>query len=110
NNYLEGIGRTDLAIEKMVDYFRNEEEPVVLVLFGDHKPFLGENTKGYEMLGINMDVNTVEGFRNYYSTPYVIWANDSAKEVLGDDFVGEGPEISPIYLMPYLMEKMGYPG
>ncbi len=110
NNYLEGIGRTDLAIEKMVDYFRNEEEPVVLVLFGDHKPFLGENMKGFEMLGINVDVNTVEGFRNYYSTPYLIWANESAKEVLGEDFIGKGPEMSPIYLMPYVMEKMNYPG
>lgn len=110
NNYLEGIGRTDEALKKMVDYFRDKDEPVVLVFFGDHKPFLGDNMKGYDMLGINVDINTVEGFRNYYSTPYLIWANQSAKDVLGENFVGEGPEMSPLYLMSYVLETMNYPG
>ncbi|MDG2764779.1 LTA synthase family protein, partial [Vibrio parahaemolyticus] len=47
NNYLSGIKRTDAAIEKLIEYFRNQEEPTIVVLFGDHKPWLGNDDIGY---------------------------------------------------------------
>ena len=36
---------------------------------------------------------------NYYCTPYLIHANEAARDALGFDFVGEGPKISPCFLM-----------
>jgi len=110
NNYLSGIKRTDEAIKKLIEYFRDQEEPTVVVLFGDHKPWLGNDDIGYKMLGIDIDMKTPQGMVNYYETPYVIWGNDSAKEVYGDVFKGQGNTISPNFLMPELFNLMGLKG
>ena len=88
---------------------RDSPEPVVLVFFGDHKPWLGEGESGYHAMGINVDQSTLEGTLNYYTTPYVIWANPAAKAKLGKDFKGEGPDMSPFLLMNYLYTAMGWP-
>lgn len=110
NNYLSGINQTDKALKKLFDYFRNEEEPTILIIFGDHNPWLGYNAAGYEMLGINLDPSTIEGFENYYETPYIIWANDPAKETFQKDFLGEGDTISPNFLMAELFQYLGWEG
>ena len=57
-----------------------------------------------------MDWDTEEGAKNYYATPYIIWANDKAKEILNNDFVGEGEELSPNFLMNKFFELAGYEG
>ncbi len=110
NNYLRGIADTGKAIKNIMSFFEKETEPVVVVMFGDHKPWFGEKSTGYEMMGINMDVSTEQGFLNYYKTPYFIWANDSAKAALGNDFKGKKDDISPNFLMPELFEEMGIKG
>ena len=110
NNYLRGIRDTNLALEKLVDTFEASDEPVVMVLFGDHNPWLGTDNSAYNMMDINMDMGTVEGFENYYETPYIIWANEKAKRVLGKDFKGEGPVISPNHLMGELFQYIGWEG
>lgn len=64
----------------------------------------------YEMLGIDLDVSTLEGFYNYYATPYIMYANHAAKQITGNQFVGEGTDIAPNYLMNELFEQLGYDG
>lgn len=110
NNYFAGIGYTNDQLKNMVDYFREETEPVVLIFFGDHNPWGGDNNSAYEMLGINFDFSTDEGFYNYYCTPYIIWANDTAKEVLGNDFTGDGGSIGPYFLMNRFFDLAGFKG
>lgn len=109
NNYLSNIAATDDALGDFVESLRENPAPVVLIFFGDHKPWLGEGDRGYKSMGINIDQSTLEGQLNYYTTPYVIWANDAAKAKLGVDFHGEGPDLSPFLLMKYLFETMGWP-
>ncbi|WP_068455930.1 LTA synthase family protein [Aedoeadaptatus pacaensis] len=109
NNYLSNIAATDDALGQFVENLRNHPEPVVLIFFGDHKPGLGEGDSGYKSMGIDIDLSTLEGQMNYYTTPYVIWANDAAKAKLGKDFTGEGPDLSPFLLMRYLFDTMGWP-
>lgn len=104
NNYLADIHATDIALKQLYDYINAQEEPIVLVLFGDHNPLLGDENRGFELLGINLDLGTEEGGKNYYQTPYVITANQAAKEALQSDFVGEGDTISPLFLMDELLE------
>ncbi|HEY4544617.1 MAG TPA: sulfatase-like hydrolase/transferase, partial [Tissierellaceae bacterium] len=104
------INETDKALRKLVDYFDKEDEPVVLVFFGDHNPWLGDENKGYKMLNIDMGLEDEESFKNYYTTPYVFWANDKAKEVIGNDFKKEGEDVSPNFLMTELFEVLNYPG
>lgn len=110
NNYLSGIYKTDFAMKKLVDYFRNEDEPTVVIFFGDHNPWLGESSLGYSMLDISLDMSSEEGFLNYFETPYIIWGNDAAKEVLNKDFTGQGNVISPMFLMPEIFQYFQWEG
>jgi phosphoglycerol transferase MdoB-like AlkP superfamily enzyme len=110
NNYLSGIGKTDKALKKLFDYFRNEEEPAIVIIFGDHNPWLGKDHMGYDMMNINLDLSDIEGFKNYYQTPYIIWGNNAAKKRFNKDFAGEGNHISPNFLMAELFQYLGWEG
>ena len=110
DNYLGSVADTAAQLTALVDRFRQEERPVVLVVFGDHKPWLGYNNSGYQELGVNLDTSTEEGFYNYYGTRYLIWANDAAKEALGNDFQGEGPDVSSCFLMNLVFDQLGWTG
>ena len=110
NNYLGSVRDTGDRLLELLNALREDEIPVVVVLFGDHNPWLGDNASVYEELGINLDIHTQDGFYNYYSTRYVMWANDAAKETLQNEFVGEGPRISPNYLMNELFNQLGWTG
>ena len=109
-NYFGSVQNTQQYLADMVDTFRHCDEPVVLVIFGDHKPWLGNNSTVYSALGIALSNANTETFYNYWSTRYLIWANDAAKEALGNDFVGTGPDISPCFLMNLLFEQCGWQG
>lgn len=110
NNYLWGVQDTARRMAEMVDRFRDLEEPVILVFFGDHKPWLGDQSVTYAAAGIDILGDSDECFYNYYATDYLFWANDAAKAVLGSDFVGEGPDISPCFLMNLLFDQCGWGG
>ena len=110
NNYLKGVEDTGNQMLAMADSFRDCEEPVILVFFGDHKPWLGEQSVTYAALGIDITSQTDESFYNYYTTEYIIWANQAAQEVLSADFTGTGPTVSPCFLMNVLFEKCGWQG
>ena len=86
------------------------DEPVVLVLFGDHKPWAGNGNSGYLELGVTFDLSTTQGFCDYYATPYLIWANSAARAALGGSFTGEGGDFSPALLMTRLFDLCGWEG
>lgn len=110
NNYLWSMMDTSQRMLQLLDELRNEEEPVVVLLYGDHKPWLGDYESVYHELGINLDVTTREGVENYYGTDYVIWANEAAKECIGHDFKGEGPAVGIAFLMNELFNQLGWKG
>lgn len=110
NHYLSAIWDTDRQLAALVDKLRTDPEPVVLVTFGDHLPWMGDGNVFYEEMGIDIDAHTDEGFRRRYTTRYLIWANDAAKALLGHELQGEGPTISPCYLMGLVFEQLGWKG
>jgi len=110
NNYFSGIKITDKGIKQLRDFADSREEPLLLILFGDHNPMLGYASTGYEELGINIDTSTVDGAENYYCTPYIFYANEAAKKALGKDFTGEGNTVSPVFLFNELFEYIGIKG
>lgn len=110
NNYMAKIMDGNEALIKFADVLRKDPEPVVLVVFGDHMPWMGDDSVFYDEMGFDVDPGTPEGFRRRYNTRYMIWANDAAKEVLGNKIQGEGPEISPCYLMNLVFEQLGWEG
>ena len=110
DNYLGSVSDTADQLRIMLDAFAAEERPVVVVGFGDHMPWLGYGNSAYQELGVNFDLASREGFYNYYATRYFIWANEAAKQALGNDFVGEGPDVSSCFLMNLLFEQCGWKG
>lgn len=81
--YVEGLRDADAMLGRLWRFFDGREEPVVLVFWGDHLPYLGDRQLGYRQLGIDVFPGP-EGQENLtaYKTPYVLWANDAAAEVL----------------------------
>lgn len=110
NNYLNNVADTGRQVAAYVDRFRESKEPVVLVFFGDHKVTFGAGNSYYEEMGVNVQEYTAEGFCNLYTTPYLIWANDAAKQALGKSFTGTGRDISPCYLMAEIFDCCGWKG
>jgi len=110
DNYLGSVADTAEQLRLLLDAFQQEERPVVVVAFGDHMPWLGDGNSAYQELGVNLDTSTEAGFRNYYGTRYLIWANDAAKARLGEDFTGQGPDLSPNYLMNQVFALCGWQG
>lgn len=78
--YAEGARDADAMLGRLWNYFAAQDEPVVLVFFGDHLPYLGDNQLGYTELGTTQAANWSSLLS--YETPYVIWANDAAAETL----------------------------
>ena len=110
NNYLDGVADTIAELRRFTEELDARDMPVVLVVFGDHKPWLGNDEAVYEELGVNRDPATLDGFYNYYSTPYLIWANGAAKAALGCDFTGAGRDCSPCFLMAELFDLCSWEG
>lgn len=109
NAYLSLVSETQDILLQELDMLRNESYPAVVLVYGDHNPLFTDNAV-YAEASVSFDMSSEKGFMDYYSTPYMIWANEAAKELLGNDFIGEGPVISPGYLMGVLFEQLGWKG
>ena len=110
NNYLADIRSTVNEMCRMTEELEARKEPIVFVFFGDHKPWMGNGNSVYTEMGINMDVSTLDGFYNYYATPYVIYANQAARDLLGNDFAEPGGDFSPCFLMAKVFDECGWEG
>lgn len=73
--YFSVINHSDTDFKILYDYFSAQEEPVIIVMFGDHWPNLEESfTK--TLLGVD-DLNSlsIESNMRKFEVPYLIWAN-----------------------------------
>ena len=99
--YLSTVHVSDQAFQKLVEYFRQEDEPTVIVMFGDHWPRLNN-----EFLDTITEQDTsageLEKSQDRYETPYLIWANY-------DIDAEEGGKLSANYLSTLLLETAGVP-
>jgi len=115
NNYVNGLKQCDEALGLLVKEFKEMNEPIVLLYFSDHLPYLGQNFAGFNAM--HYDVGTsgsVEAYINTYKVPYFIWSNDAAKKLLKEQGrpvpVGKAPTISSNYLSLELMDYIGIKG
>ncbi len=109
NNYLSMITETQQLLLSGLERLRDNTEPCVVLLYGDHNPYFG-SPEAYRDLGISFDMSTEMGVLDYYGTPWLIWANSSAKSIIPSDFCGIGPTVSPGYLMNVLFNELGWSG
>lgn len=75
--YLSLIHETDKAVEYLISYFRQVDEEVVIVFFGDHQPRLPENF--YQALGYSAS-GSLEQIQKKHVIPFFIWANYDIEE------------------------------
>lgn len=76
NQYLTSSLSSDKAFEKFIGYFEKEEEPVVILFFGDHWPYAGDAKQMEKLLGVE-DYNDLskEELMKRQQVPYLVWAN-----------------------------------
>ncbi len=77
--YVNLVKETDTAFRNLLEYFETREEPVIVIMFGDHQPDLGEETYEY-LLGGSEDTLTSEELMEKYKVPFIIWANYDIEE------------------------------
>lgn len=90
--YLSLIQESDRAIERLVNYFSKQDEPTIIVLFGDHMPYI-ENSF-YNHLTRYSSKTSAEIEMDKHTVPFFIWANYDINE---EDYADIG-RISANYL------------
>lgn len=109
NNYFSTLYNTGQALLDFTTALDQEEEPVVVVFFGDHSPSVEPG--GYDILGLKAPDGTVQAKLNNYATPYGIWGNQAAKTLTGQSFTGQAPTIDPqMMLSNVLYRYLGWKG
>ena len=82
--YLTLMRESDQALEYLLEYYKNCEEPTMIVLFGDHQPSV--EPEFYEQLyGMPLDDLSEEDYLRRYITPYLIWTNYPSEAMTGQD-------------------------
>lgn len=74
DQYLTLIKKSDEALKKLIEHFKNYEEPVVIVFFGDHYPNLPSSFYNW-LYGKAERELSLEEIQKKYSVPFFIWAN-----------------------------------
>ena len=72
--YLTSLNSSDQALEKLINYYSNSDEPTLIVQFGDHQPRLSDGFYS-KLYGKSTNDLTLEETQKKYMTPYLIWAN-----------------------------------
>ncbi len=80
NEYLSLVKQSDMAFKKLINYFKQVEEPTIICMFGDHQPTI-EPEFVAELLGSkNVSNLSVEQEQKRHVTPFYIWANYDIEE------------------------------
>ena len=70
---------SDAATKELVEYFEQQDEPTVILMFGDHEPGLSD-TFYEKIMGKHPDELTAEESMQLYKVPFFIWANYDIEE------------------------------
>lgn len=77
--FLNLVHLSDAATKELIAYFEQQEEPTVIVMFGDHEPGLS-NSFYQSIMGKHPDDLTDEESMELYKVPFFIWANYDIEE------------------------------
>ena len=99
DQYLSLVKRTDDAFRDLLSYFETVEEPTIVLMFGDHQPFI-EDSFYSEVMGKSITKLDDETQQKRYITRFILWANYDIPE-------GWVEEISVNYLSTLLLQVAG---
>ncbi len=97
--FMNLMNLSDKALEQLIKYYSNIQEPTVIVFFGDHQPKLGEAFYNVLLSKGDDQLSFAENEQKYH-VPFMIWTNYDIEEENGID-------ISANYLHAFLMQKTG---
>lgn len=102
--YLTLIKKSDEEFQRFIEYFENQDEKTIILMFGDHQPSDYICNPILRLLGIPVTAreNSPTDFAQGYNVPFVMWSNYEMEEE-------EVDAISINYLSTLLMEKAGIP-
>lgn len=101
NQYLSLVHESDKALEYLISYFENVDDPVEIVFFGDHQPSLSSSFYPY-LNGKGLSGLTVDELEDLYTVPFFIWTNYESGE--------ETVELTSLnYLSTMALERAGIP-
>ena len=98
NQYLSLIYQSDQALEYLINYFSQVEEPTMILFFGDHQPQVATNFYT-DVLGENPDTALAQ---KKQMVPFFLWANYDIPEA-------QGVELSLNCLSGLLMDAANLP-
>jgi len=99
--YLALMRESDNALEELITYYSQVEEPTMIVFFGDHQPPL-KNAFYEALYGKPLSQRTTEEILQQYATPFFIWTNYDSEEA-------DGVILSPNYLGMLTAQTAGLP-
>lgn len=100
--YLSLIEESDKAFEQLIAYFEQQDEKVIICMFGDHQPKFWDDNFYETVFSMTEGLTEEQKQWNLYKTPFVIWANYDIEEA-------QGVEISMNYLGVLLQKTAGVP-
>lgn len=113
SNYFHGISEADDALSRLKAYLDAQEEPFIVLYYGDHLPALEEALYDLLIPGADAEEGSYLQETRLNTVPFLIWQNAAAQaqHVLREDLPGDGlPEsrtISSSYLGAYLLRLLG---
>lgn len=104
--YFSLIHESDKAFKGLVDYFSEEEEPTMIVMFGDHQAGIESNF--YDMLAPQAyeDFGSAQ-IQRMFITPYIIWTNYDIHQTGLTEEQLAGPDMSANYLGKTMLQAAG---
>lgn len=72
--YLSLVKKTDEAFEQLIAYFRKQKEPTIILMYGDHQPYV-EDAFYQEIMGKDLNSLSDEEAQKRYHTRFILWAN-----------------------------------
>ncbi len=79
NQYLTLANMTDQAVEKLIQYFEQVDEPVIILFFGDHQPSL-QTAFYWRLNGKGLSGLTTDELEDVFTVPFFIWTNYDSEE------------------------------
>lgn len=100
NQYLSLIKIADESLKELITYFSNQDEHTIIVLFGDHQPYVEDEFYNEMLSQTYDDITSKEAVEKKYITPFMIWANYDIDENKYSDIT----DISTNYLSSLILD------
>ncbi len=99
----QGLIDADKMLKNLVEYYSKLEEPTIVVFFGDHLPYLGDDYQTYKDTKYISGTDDPDFLNKMYRVPVVVWNNYLPEQK-------DNLDISPSFLGSYILKLANLQG